>query len=150
MLVCVRLPPACLQLCTPIHGCIGLLLLQVCVGWKRSDKDPALMGRCLNASVHYVPAVSTRLTCQNCDDLNMFKWFVTDTADAWNQQYSWPADPIWAESDWPQGVPFLQLNLNEPYSTDVAVLVAGIVLTLATVVASYMAKVAFEKHLKSS
>eukprot|EP00877_Chromochloris_zofingiensis_P006849 jgi/Chrzof1/2417/Cz11g14180.t1 len=123
---------------------------QVCVGWKRSDKDPALMGRCLNASVHYVPAVSTRLTCQNCDDLNMFKWFVTDTADAWNQQYSWPADPIWAESDWPQGVPFLQLNLNEPYSTDVAVLVAGIVLTLATVVASYMAKVAFEKHLKSS
>jgi hypothetical protein len=55
---------------------------------------------------------------------------------------------MWTESDWPLGVPALQLYLKEPVSNDVAVLVAGVLVTVAAIVASVMSKAALEKHLK--
>ena len=56
---------------------------------------------------------------------------------------------MWVESDWPLGVPALQLYLKEPVSNDIAVLVAGVGVTVASIVASMMTKAALEKHLKS-
>lgn len=77
------------------------------------------------------------------------RWQVTDAAASWEQQLGWPEDPLWAESNWPLNVPLLRLYQREAYSTEVAVLTAGLVLTAAAVVVSHISKRAFEKHLKS-
>ncbi|KAI8468238.1 MAG: Nicastrin-domain-containing protein [Monoraphidium minutum] len=124
---------------------------QACVGWKQGDSDPALLGACLNATARYVPALSTRVTCEACDDIyGSFKWVVTNASDGWAAAAGWPRDPMWAESNWPLGAPFVQLYLAEPYSTRVAVLVAGSLATAATFVASLAARRKFEHHLKNS
>jgi len=98
--------------------------------------------------VEYVPSYSTRISCEACGDWDTATWKVTDAADDWNQQYAWPPDPMWTESDWPLGVPALQLYLLEARSVDIAVLIAGLLVTAAVAAASYASKVAFEKHMK--
>lgn len=124
---------------------------QVCAGWKRGDSDPALLGRCVNATVLYVPSLSTRVACAQCDDIfGAFEWRETAEADAWAARHGWPADPMWAESNWPTGAPFLQLYLAKPYKTRVAVLVAGVTITVASLAISLGARRMFEQHLKSS
>jgi hypothetical protein len=123
-----------------------LLRAQVCAGWKQGNKDPALMGRCFNATVRYVPSYSTRISCTSCEDwLGAFTWVTSTAADAWNALYGWPQDPMWVESDWPLGVPYVQLYLREPVKNDVAVLIAGAVVTVAAVVLCALARRAFDK-----
>uniref|UniRef100_A0A383VJT7 Nicastrin n=1 Tax=Tetradesmus obliquus TaxID=3088 RepID=A0A383VJT7_TETOB len=118
---------------------------QVCAGW-RSSSDEELMGRCVNATVRYVPSYSTRVSCESCSDYYTAKWQLTDVAEQWSQQYSWPDDPLWAESDWPVGVPDLQLYLHEAEAVEVALLVSGLLVTVAVGVASLAAKAAFHRH----
>jgi nicastrin len=74
---------------------------------------------------------------------------VTDASDSWTAANGWPQDPVWAESNWPLGVPLLRLYQRESRSSEVAVLVSGLVLSAAVAVAAYVSKHAFEKHLKS-
>lgn len=124
-------------------------LLQVCAGW-RSSSNEKYMGKCVNATVQYVPSYSTKLTCENSEDNWQATWHLTDAADAWNQQHSWPPDPMWAESDWPVGVPDLQLYLRESETVKLAVLIAGLSVTAVVTLSSLAAKSAFHKHHKSS
>ncbi len=120
--------------------------LQVCAAWRANVK-----GRCVNATVHYVPSLSTAINCTNCDDLaGSFRWVATGEADAWNAQYSWPTDPMWVESDWPLGVPFVQLYLHETTSAQLGVLLAGVLTSAAAALAAAVAKGAFHRHYKSS
>lgn len=71
--------------------------------------------------MRYVPALSTRVTCANCDDIfDSFAWVVTNASDAWAASHGWPADAMWAESNWRLGVPFVQLYLLKPYSVRVS------------------------------
>ncbi|GBF91523.1 nicastrin [Raphidocelis subcapitata] len=122
---------------------------QVCVGWKRGDSDPALLGTCANATAAYIPALSARVACDGCDGtLGPFSWAETNASDAWSAAHGWPADPMWAESNWPLGVPFVQIYLLKPYGSRVGVLVAGLALTAAAVLGSLTARRKFEKHLK--
>jgi hypothetical protein len=89
----------------------------VCAGWKRGDSDPELLGTCLNATVSYVPSLSTRIACTACDDIyGAFRWVESNASDAWAAAHGWPADPMWVESNWPAGVPFMQLYLLKPWS----------------------------------
>eukprot|EP00878_Enallax_costatus_P046602 GHUV01056817.1.p1 GENE.GHUV01056817.1~~GHUV01056817.1.p1 ORF type:complete len:109 (-),score=3.88 GHUV01056817.1:2-328(-) len=108
------------------------------------------MGQCLNSTVVYVPSYSAKLTCQNCEDFYGATWALSDAADTWNQQYNWPPDPVWAESDWPIGVPDLQLYLRESDKVQLAVLISGLLVTAVVTVASFTARTAFHKHHKSS
>eukprot|EP00879_Flechtneria_rotunda_P021871 GHRR01023066.1.p1 GENE.GHRR01023066.1~~GHRR01023066.1.p1 ORF type:complete len:604 (+),score=189.04 GHRR01023066.1:381-2192(+) len=121
---------------------------QVCAGWR--GNSVGYMGKCVNATVKYVPSYSTQFMSAACDDPYQAKWQVTDAADAWHQQYNWPADPMWTESDWPLGVPVLQLYLHEARAVEMAVLAAGLVVTAAVAAASFIAQTAFERHVKRS
>ena len=123
-----------------------LLLVQVCAGWRASGSDGASPGKCVSATVRYVPSYSTKFACQSCDDPWQATWQLSTAADAWNQQHSWPPDPMWAESDWPLGIPDLQLYLHESPAVENALLVAGFLVTAAVGVASYAARLAFAKH----
>ena len=33
----------------------------------------------------------------------------------WQAHYSWPPDPLWAESNWPDNTPWVELYMAEPY-----------------------------------
>lgn len=127
-----------------------LLAAQVCAGWRASGGDPALLGACVNATVRFTLSASTRVACSDCGDPWAVRWQVTDAADGWNARHAWPPDPTWAESDWPLGVPAVQLYLRESPHVEAAVLAAGVVVTAAAAAASLAARCAFHRHHKSS
>ncbi|KAF8060585.1 zinc finger CCCH domain-containing protein 40 [Scenedesmus sp. PABB004] len=120
-----------------------------CAGWRGGAGDAGL-GACVNASVRYVPSFSTRFACDDCGDLWAARWRVDDAADAWAAAAGWPPDPMWAESDWPAGVPELRLYLREARRVELAVLAAGFAVTAAAAVASVAARAAFEGHFKAA
>jgi hypothetical protein len=45
---------------------------------------------------------------------------------------------MWVESDWPQGIPWLEMYLREAPATESATLGAGVAVTLAAVAASWV------------
>lgn len=45
------------------------------------------------------------------------------------ERHGWPADPVWAESNWPADTPHLEFFLREAGGTDAAVLAAGLAVT---------------------
>jgi nicastrin len=68
------------------------------------------------ATARYVPAYSTTLRCDGCSGAATFydnQWKATDEAAEWNQQLQWPPDPMWTESNWPEGQPSLLLYQAE-------------------------------------
>lgn len=78
------------------------------------------MGTCLNATVKFTPSISTRIACTACDDpFGAFAWAPSNASDAWAARHGWPDDAAWAESDWPAGVPFVQLYLLKPWGVRV-------------------------------
>ena len=92
----------------------------MCAGWKGSGSDPSLLGVCLDATVRYTPSLSTRIGCASCDDVfGPVAWVVANDSDAWTAKHGWPVDPMWAESDWPADVPFVQLYLLKPWGVRV-------------------------------
>lgn len=130
----------------PSSTLLLVLLVQVCAGWRATGSGDAYMGKCVAATVRYVPSYSTKLACQSCQDPWQATWQLSTAADAWNQQYNWPPDPIWTESDWPTGIPDLQLYLHESPAVENGLLIAGFLVTAAVGVASYAARVAFARH----
>lgn len=112
----------------------------VCVGWRRSGNDASYLGRCRRASVRYVPSYSTAIACSACADPWSVAWAPSAAADAWSAAHGWPADPAWAESDWPLGVPDLQLYLREAPRVEAALLAAGSLVTAAVGVASWLGR----------
>jgi hypothetical protein len=117
------------------------------MGWRASSKkDPSLLGRCVTASVRFVPSFSTAIACSACADPWQCTWVPSADADAWSAQHAWPRDPAWAESDWPLGVPDLQLYLHESPAVERGVLAAGLVATAVAAAASYAARLAMTRH----
>eukprot|EP00195_Chlamydomonas_chlamydogama_P012863 CAMPEP_0202894688 /NCGR_PEP_ID=MMETSP1392-20130828/4034_1 /ASSEMBLY_ACC=CAM_ASM_000868 /TAXON_ID=225041 /ORGANISM="Chlamydomonas chlamydogama, Strain SAG 11-48b" /LENGTH=710 /DNA_ID=CAMNT_0049579449 /DNA_START=101 /DNA_END=2233 /DNA_ORIENTATION=+ len=118
----------------------------VCIGWK-SGTDPATsaatMGRCRVSTTKFVPSLSTRVIY-----VDTSKKFLLDEDTQFNAKYGWPDDPLWTESDWPGGVPYVRVYMEEPYSVQVAVLVSGLLLMLLTGVLSWAVMWTFEKHIK--
>jgi hypothetical protein len=49
-------------------------------------------------------------SCATCSVAELVRWKqVTDEAAEWNKQLGWPPDPMWTESNWPEGQPSLLL-----------------------------------------
>ncbi|KAL4441829.1 hypothetical protein ABPG77_003745 [Micractinium sp. CCAP 211/92] len=122
----------------------------VCAG-SRSIKGPEGQGMCLNATVRFVPSYSTSLLCDACDGANTnyeFRWQLTDAAAQWEQQHGWPADPLWAESNWPNDTPALTLYLKEDPAVEMALLGAGLAVAGASVAAALLIRFAHRRKLK--
>ncbi|KAG2450035.1 hypothetical protein HYH02_000139 [Chlamydomonas schloesseri] len=118
-----------------------------CIGWRYGTKDPAGMGRCRNTTTLYFPAYSTRLSYG--ERKGSWRWWVDDAAAAWEAKYSWPTDPMWTESDWPERTPTLTIFQEESEATQIVTLVVGLVITFGTGIVSWLGVRAFEKHIKS-
>jgi nicastrin len=125
---------------------VVLCAVQVCAGWRSSGSDDKKLGKCVTTTVRYVPSYSTKLECQTCADPWQAVWKLSTAADAWNDRYGWPNDPLWTESDWPLGHPDLQLYLHESAAVEDGLLIAGFLVTAAVGAASYAARLAFAKH----
>ncbi|GAB4818162.1 hypothetical protein N2152v2_005208 [Parachlorella kessleri] len=124
----------------------------VCAGYRSMAGD-AGKGVCLNTTVRYVPSYSTSLECQGCNGsatLGNFGWQVTTAAQQWEQQYGWPPDPLYTESNWPYGTPHLELFLKDTARTDWAVMVAGLCVSAVAGLAALATHAAYEKRLKQS
>ncbi len=65
------------------------------------------------------------------------------------QSHGWPADPMWTESNWPSTTPKLLLLLEEGTGANNAVLAAGVVLSVVTLVAIAALKSAHANRLKA-
>ncbi|CAD7701186.1 unnamed protein product [Ostreobium quekettii] len=134
----------------------------VCAGYRFGVKGEAGLGRCVRSEVFFVPSYSLLLSCPNCsaaeyaaEDKKTNRWVLTSGAEkealeAWMVTRNLAADPMWTESDWPPENPRLEMFLKEERSTEVQVLVAGLVLTMGAAVAAVAAQVAIDKHWKRS
>jgi nicastrin len=141
------LPP----LCSPNNASIACSPGTVCAGW-RDLEGSAGSGRCINSTTRLVPSYSTLLECVGCNGTatndGTYRWAVNMTSTAWAERYGWPEDPMWTESNWPTGTPFLELFLKESSSVDYAVLGAGLAVGVASVVVSGAVQMAWNKRLK--
>mmetsp|Transcript_23262 Transcript_23262/g.59421 ORF Transcript_23262/g.59421 Transcript_23262/m.59421 type:complete len:704 (-) Transcript_23262:480-2591(-) len=119
-----------------------------CIGWKGSNKkNAALMGRCWRTTVRYAPSLTTALDfIPNANGAARF-YFSNASAD-WDKALGWPQDPMWTESYWPVGVPFIQVMLQEDPRTEKIVLAVGLSITAVTAAVAWWARTSFEKHLK--
>lgn len=64
------------------------------------------------------------------------------------QQHGWPADPLWAESNWPNDTPALTLYLKEDGAVEMALLGAGLAVAGASVAAALLIRFAYHRKLK--
>jgi len=90
---------------------------EVCARWRSKEKGSN--GRCVNATVEYVPAWSQLLTY----DIQSGKWNVNGTADTIE-------DEIWTESYWPVYTPSASVYLTEGYAYEMVLFFAGLGSTL--------------------
>jgi nicastrin len=129
------------MLCSP-YNTTACSVGKVCAG-ARDLPSPQGMGLCLRATVQYVASYSTSLRYVNST------WQTTDKAEEWEVEYGWPQpDPMWTESNWPTGVPSVEMYLNESESVDVAVLIAGIVVTVVSGLMAGVLIAAYRKRMK--
>ncbi|PRW57704.1 nicastrin isoform X2 isoform A [Chlorella sorokiniana] len=122
----------------------------VCAG-SRSLPAPEGLGYCLNASALFVPSYSLALRCDACDGaktLYDYRWKAANETAAWEQQYGWPPDPMWMESNWPLGTPALTLYLKEAPATGWALLASGLAVTAASIAVTLGIQWAHRRKLK--
>lgn len=139
-----------LERCRPANASIACQNGTVCAG-SRDVSGFEGTGVCLNATVRFVPSYSTALECVACNGTATyydFRWRVTDQAKQWEAQYGWPVDPMWTESNWPSGQPSIVLYLQEAPGVDVAVLGAGIAVTVAAGAMALAVHLAWTRRLK--
>ena len=94
---------------------------QVCYGWRSgqdASKDQATMGRCLNATARFTPSTSTRIFFENTTSTRPVMLLAKEW-DSFNQQYGWPPDPVWTESDWTESSPTVTVYMAEAKSVQV-------------------------------
>jgi nicastrin len=128
-------------LCSP-YNITACSAGEVCAG-ARDLPSPQGMGLCLRATVQYVASYSTSLTYVNST------WQTTDQAEEWEVEYGWPQpDPMWTESNWPMGVPSVELYLNESESVNVVLSIAGILVTVTSGLVAGVLIAAYRKRMK--
>jgi len=119
---------------------------EVCVGWQAGQvatTDFATMGRCATSTARFVQALSTRIWYPNVSTQ-----LLIEEPLEFENNYSWPVDPLWVESNWAKSTPTVRMYQSEPKSVEVAVMVSGAVLTIATAAVAYLSMRMFEKQLK--
>lgn len=128
-------------LCSP-YNTTACSAGEVCAG-ARDLPSPQGMGLCLRATVQYVASYSTSLRYVNST------WQTSGKAEEWEEKYGWPQpDPMWTESNWPTGVPSVELYLTESESVDVAVFIAGVVVTVMSGLVAGVMIAAYRKRMK--
>ncbi|GFH13456.1 nicastrin, partial [Haematococcus lacustris] len=141
---------ACLVMDTPGMACpLATALLnpdfQECIGWKGSNtRNAQLMGSCMRTTVRYTPAMPTGLDFIPQVGSSALFYF-TNASDAWQAAGSWPPEPLWTESNWPNEVPFLRVLQRETPQTERAIIIAGVLISVGTYAFAWLARTAFEK-----
>jgi nicastrin len=133
-------PPRCApanatRACAPGAACAG---------------GSATGGACVDATVRYVPAWSAALNCTGCA-AGAPAWAAAEgggAAGAWEAALGFPRDPLWTESNWPDGTPRALLFLQEAPTAEAAVLAAGVVVTAAAVAVALALRLAWARRLK--
>lgn len=80
---------------------------------------------------HHVSTFCTSHRCctvlylQDCDVSSIYEWQLSNASAAWEAQHGWPEDPVWTESNWPTGQPYLEI-----YQVSNALLEAVVLLQL--------------------
>lgn len=135
--------------CSPAGGACPTLasgLPTVCVGFRNLPGDDG-RGWCLPAAAEYAPAYSTLLRFEQSgsgdgDGGDAGRWTLDDAqvaaAEAWAAARGWPADPLWAESNWPQGVPSLISLQQESAAREHATAAVGAMATVLAAAAAYL------------
>lgn len=132
----------------------------VCAGYRFGVHGMEGLGKCLNSSVYFVPSYSLLLSCKNCSAVDysttrINRWEVASgeersAVEGWLSALNWTQDPMWTESDWSPGEPSLQMFLMEERRTEVRILIAGVVMTLGSIVMAFVAQLVFDRHSKRS
>lgn len=116
-----------------------------CIGWKGSNtRNAQLMGSCMRTTVRYTPAMPTGLDFIPAVGTSALFYF-TNASDAWQAAGSWPPEPLWTESNWPNEVPFLRVLQRETPQTERAIIIAGVLISVGTYAFAWLARTAFEK-----
>jgi hypothetical protein len=120
--------------------------LQVCLHIaKRGQKGET--GQCVRATAKYVPSYSTKFEWVACTGSGCkagFKVSDSQTADAFEKKYNLSLDPMWTET---YNDPILvTVMLEEPASTDNAVLASGLVSTAVAIGATIIGRMFYQKH----
>ncbi|KAL6750838.1 Nicastrin-domain-containing protein [Haematococcus lacustris] len=116
-----------------------------CIGWKGSNtRNAQLMGSCMRTTVRYTPAMPTGLDFIPQVGSSALFYF-TNASDAWQAAGSWPPEPLWTESNWPNEVPFLRVLQRETPQTERAIIIAGVLISVGTYAFAWLARTAFEK-----
>ncbi|KAJ9505981.1 hypothetical protein QJQ45_016966 [Haematococcus lacustris] len=127
------------------HIVMGTCLVQECIGWKGSNtRNAQLMGSCMRTTVRYTPAMPTGLDFIPQVGSSALFYF-TNASDAWQAAGSWPPEPLWTESNWPNEVPFLRVLQRETPQTERAIIIAGVLISVGTYAFAWLARTAFEK-----
>jgi nicastrin len=116
---------------------------QLCARWRPKegkDKDKTNHnhnGRCVNATIQYVPGWSGLLSFS----VKSNKWSINGTKDT-------VMDEIWTESFWSNSVPSASVYLTEGYTYELVLFVVGLGLTVAWFFGMKKIKLYTEKELK--
>ncbi|QDZ22350.1 nicastrin [Chloropicon primus] len=111
---------------------------EVCVRWKSAEKGAN--GRCVAASVQYIPAWSHHLAYKVNKD-GYGKWGVDGTVDT-------VSDEIWTESYWPPDSPSALVYLSEGFLYECVMFFVGLGLTLSWFWAMKKANTKIDKEMK--
>ena len=65
-----------------------------------------------------------------------------------SEQYGWPTDPMWTESNWPTSTPNFEMFLKESSSVEYAALAAGLSVTVGSLVAATAVRLSWNKRMK--
>eukprot|EP01026_Neomeris_dumetosa_P044175 TRINITY_DN3717_c0_g1_i1.p1 TRINITY_DN3717_c0_g1~~TRINITY_DN3717_c0_g1_i1.p1 ORF type:complete len:314 (+),score=46.61 TRINITY_DN3717_c0_g1_i1:68-1009(+) len=133
----------------------------VCVGWRfGSDvSEEEGKGRCINASVAFVPSWSPKFVCNGCNGdntIDQFRWEVVnqsynDYIDGTFQSWGMPRDSMWTWSreNGVKSANYLEVYIKEDSSRSVSVLVGGLLVTIGCGGMVILAMITFEKYVKS-
>ena len=98
---------------------------QVCARWRTTEKGSN--GKCVFASMQYIPAWSHHLT-YSINKNGFGKWGINGTSATIR-------DEIWTESYWPPYTPSAQVYLTEGWYYEMVLFFSGLALTLCWFVA---------------
>ncbi|KAK9804658.1 hypothetical protein WJX73_005957 [Symbiochloris irregularis] len=117
----------------------------VCYAYRSDQAPGAGNGQCLTTTARYVPSLSNRLSCKECGG-GTCAWQVSD-ADPLSGQ-GFPPDPLWTESNWPDGGQSLRLFQRESAIHERWLLFIGFLLTAASCIAALGGQFVYARHCK--
>ncbi len=64
------------------------------------------------------------------------------------EEYGWPPDPMWTESNWPSSTPFMAMFLQDSAAMEYIALGVGLAVTAVATAVAVAARMAWRKRQK--